>query len=60
MLLKYVKEKNPYKDEDYCKTRSSEIWYRYGEKAVKKAMNHSACTSLSELERLAKAFNNEA
>lgn len=59
-LLKYVKERNPYKDSEYHRRRSREIWDRYGEKPIKKAMNHSGCLGIAELERLAKYYLNES
>lgn len=55
-LLKYVKERNPYKDAEYHRDRSRQIWDKYGERPIKRAMNHSACTSILELEKLAKYY----
>jgi len=55
-LLKYVTERCPYKDSDYHQRRSRQLWDKYGELPISRAMKHSACTSLAELERLAKAF----
>lgn len=36
----------------YCR----EQWDRYGYKIIKRALNHTACTSLSEFLRLCRAF----
>ena len=37
----------------YCR----EIWDKYGERTIHRALNHTACTSLSQFEMLCRELN---
>lgn len=54
--MKWVKERNPSKDEEYVKWFCREKWDKYGEKVIKKAMSQSSCTSISEFIKLCNYF----
>jgi len=55
-LLKWVKERKWDKDEWISREYCREMWDMYGEIPIKKALNHSACTSLGQFRKLASTY----
>lgn len=61
MLLKYIVEREARKyggevDISVAKAQARELWDTYGERILKKALHHKACTSLEKLRWLCKEY----
>lgn len=59
LLLKWMTKRHPRTPLADVKQECRHIWDTFGEKAVKSALNHSACTSPAQLKKILKYKRNE-